>query len=388
MFGITQKVKIIICMSFLLISSCVEEYVPDIDIQELQVYVVEGKITDQGGFHSIYVSKSTKTGNPHFSPIKHCDIKIYDDNNNIFEAEEYENGEYRAYIDEMFLTIGTAFKVEILTPDNQRIVSQYDTIRSCPEVDSIYYFVDETGAPGSEYDIPHLQFYMNYKGNNTKIRNVKIEIEETWKYTVPYPIRWTWNGAYITEYDPPDSSLTICWRTEKDLDIYLLSTQDFIENRYHQYELHAIPNTSFKLTEGYSLLITQYSLSQQAFRYFEQIEENSMSDGGLYDTQPLQVKGNLTNTTNPNERVLGYFYTTSRQTKRKYYGSFEKIIELNNAQYCFPSGLDGGYGLIRNPGQVIYLWFEGTAYQLPDACVDCTSLGGNTTTTKPDFWPN
>ena len=50
-----------------------------------------------------------------------------------------------------------------------------------------------------------------------------------------------------------------------------------------------------------------------------------MDEGGLYNTQPELIHGNLYNETNPNEEILGYFYASSVKSKRIF---IEEINEL------------------------------------------------------------
>lgn len=378
--------KAMIFISLFSIHSCIEEYKPVIDSNDSDAYVIEGNITDQGGFYSIFVSKASSIENARFTPVKECTVRVFDDNDNTFEAQEHTNGEYKVYIDKNFLSTGTAFKVEVTTPNEEIISSTYDTLRSSPEVDTVYYSIEELGTTNPEYNMPIINFYMNYDGQNSNSRNIKIEIEETWKYTAPYPKRWTWDGDELTEFDPPDYSLSTCWNTIKDPYIYSFSTQNFSDNKYSGFALHTIHNTSMKLLEGYSLLVKQLSISDAAYSYYKKIQANAMTEGGLYESQPEQIKSNLYNMTNPDARVLGYFYVASVQSKRIYYGPFENI-ELNTTVYCEPIEIGLSLELLRDPPQPLYIWFEnGSYYTLPDACVDCTSQGG--TTIKPDFWPN
>lgn len=377
--------NLFILFALILISACIEQFQPNITSSTSATYVIEGNITDRGGFYSFYVSKASEVMNPEFSPVDNCEVRIYDDNDNIFQAEEYAHGEYRVYIDKMYLTVGTAFKMELITPNNEIIQSDYDTLRNSPEIKSVYYNVEEQATNDPDITTPVIQFYMDYDGDGTNSRNVMIEIEETWKYIAPYPKQWTWDGSSLTVYDPPDYSLSTCWRTTKDPYIYLFSTKNFMQNEYLNFSLHKIENTSQKLLEGYSLLVKQLSMSDAAYTFYEKIQSNTMSEGGLYEAQPEQVKSNLHNISNPGSRVLGYFYVASIKSKRIYYEPFDEI-ELNTPEFCSPIKLDLGYGMLKGMKEPIYLWLEGGTYSLPDACVDCTSQGG--TTTKPDFWPN
>lgn len=378
-----NKTIIRLLILFLFLVSCIEKFSPDISTEDSDLYVIQGEITNVDGFKSIYISKSSPIENPQKIPVSDCIVKIYDDNDNTFQAEEFTNGEYKVYIDQSFLSVGTAFKLEILTSDGQIITSDYDTLRDSPEIDSIYYQIEQFPDENSDFNIPTVQFYIDFNGTATNTHNVKFEIEETWEYQVEYPIQWTWDGYLITKIDPPDYSKKICWKTEKLSKIYLLSTEKFNENKYFKFPLHTIPNTSVKALNGYSLLIKQYSLSNSTNVYFQKISSNIINDGGLYETQPQQIEGNMHNITNPGNRILGYFSVSSVTSKRVFYANFGNLLVIP-PDFCDP--MEVNLGLMLKPkGEPIHLLLDGKTYRLFEGCYDCTSLGG--VTTKPDFWP-
>ena len=236
-----------------------------------------------------------------------------------------------------------------------------------------------------EVSIPGIQFYIDYNGIGSNTKRIKIDIEETWKIESKYPIRWIWDGRVLETFTPPDYSKKVCWKTSSCNNIYVLSTERMTDNKYLKYPLHNIMNTSVKLFNGYSLLISQSSISESTYRYFEKIHANIITEGGLYNTQPQLIEGNFINLSDQNKRVLGNFYVSSVSSKRIFFTHIPDF-DLNIKPICEPAILDYGFYFIRGIDKPIYLWFDGGTFRLSDACVDCTSLGG--TTIKPDFWPN
>ena len=372
----------------LLFCSCIEEYRPNISSKESDLYVIAGKITNESGFHSIFVAKSSNPEDPSRIPVSNCMVTIYDDNDNYFEAEEYHGGEYKVYIDDSYLALGTAFKAEIITPEGDILSSSYDTLRFCPPIDSIYYIIQNFLTTDPEVTNPGLQFYRDYNGIGTFTKRIKIDIEETWQIESKYPIRWVWHGSYLDYLIPPDVSKKVCWKTEKNEDIYLMKTDDFTDNIYKNFALHHVLNTSEKLVFGYSILITQLSISNSTFDYYKKVQANILTDKGLYETQPQLVEGNIINLSNGSERVLGYFYTAGVDKKRIFIGLMPDFI--NFIPVCKPEPLWYDY-TYRTDIDTMYLWLDPDKYAplgyiLTKGCVDCTSRGGSTT--KPDFWPN
>ena len=89
---------------------------------------------------------------------------------------------------------------------------------------------------------------------------------------------------------------------------------------------------------GYSLLINQFALSEAAFSYWDQLRINSVNQGGLYEKQPLSIKGNLHNNTNPDQEVLGFFSASSVKSKRIFVKAV-KNFEFDFSTYCAPDPL-------------------------------------------------
>ncbi|MEX0987652.1 MAG: DUF4249 domain-containing protein [Bacteroidales bacterium] len=379
-----SKTSIFLAVAIIFFNSCIEEYTPETDSGDAELYVVEGRVSGREGFHYIQISRSSAIADPGWIPVWNCDVKISDNQGNQFMASELGNGKYRVNISADFLIPGTAFRVEVNTPTGELLLSDYDTLTSCPEIDSIYYEIEDFPASAESF-IPGIQFYVDYNGENSTAGRIKYEIEETWQYEVDYPIKWTWDGRVLTIYDTPDYSKSVCWNTVANNRIFTLSTNNLNTNRFKKFPLHHVLNNSRKLLIGYSILFKQLSISEEAFTYFEKIQDNSMESGGLYETQPQQIEGNIRNASDPGSRVLGYFYAAGIKEKRIFIDRVDGL-ELNPATLCSPIYLQLGYGILRNLEKPVYLWLENGTYLLHEMCVDCTTWGGKTI--KPGFWPN
>ncbi|HKJ47970.1 MAG TPA: hypothetical protein VJ973_02715, partial [Christiangramia sp.] len=125
-------------------------------------------------------------------------------------AYEIGNGEYEVFISKDYLHEGASFAIEILSPSGELIRSSFEELYESPQLDSIYYQIEEfnTNEPGIKR--PGVQFYIDFDGRTSSISKIKFEVEETWKFQVEYPIQWTWDGRTLTTYDPPDYSKNIC----------------------------------------------------------------------------------------------------------------------------------------------------------------------------------
>jgi hypothetical protein len=384
---IRTKIVIIFWMSFILLQSCIVPYHPLIENSNINKYVVSGMVNDNDEVQTVSVSIASSISKPEYIPVSGCYVRIFDDRGNQFEMQEAGSGNYQTRIDKSYLVPGTSFKVEIITSDGISIGSDFDKMSECPEIDTIYFVRKDTQENLLGQITQGLQFYIDLNAENSSSHFFRWEATETWKYKVPYAKLWYYDGT-VHQILPPDSSRMVCWSTQKVKNIYTLSTKSFVENRYSKLSLHYVDNNSPKLMNGYSLLLNQFSLSEAAFSYWDQLRINSFEQGELYEKQPLSTAGNLHNNTNPDQEVLGFFSASSVKSKRIFIRPIDDF-EFHIITYCRPDTLRyGGLRAIRPSQYPAYLdGNDFTYYQilLEPYCVDCTSLGGSTV--KPDFWP-
>ncbi len=64
--------------------------------------------------------------------------------------------------------------------------------------------------------------------------------------------------------------------------------------------------------------VTQLSINQGAYEYWQQLKIMLDNQGSLFDIPSATVKGNIYNTENPDEKVLGYFEVAKTKTTRFY----------------------------------------------------------------------
>jgi hypothetical protein len=138
--------------------------------------------------------------------------------------------------------------------------------------------------------------------------------------------------------------------------------------------------------------VKQYAISEKAYNYWSAVQRQSQNTGGLYETQPVSITGNIHCIDNPEEVVLGYFMVCSYTEKRIFISrDFEFPVYTPP---CQPYGLDAQSLTIflsnyRPEDYPVYLINLSETSMGPwdfaeQTCFDCTKLGGSVT--KPDFW--
>jgi hypothetical protein len=381
-----NRYPIIFMMLLLVCHSCIEPYDPVIN-ESQQVMVIDGMITDRPGLHRVTVSRSTPYNSPSFEPVGGCVVTVTDNLGNMefYTPSWKEKGVYEAWLDEPFLGVGKSYSLQVVTSSNSEYVSDYDTLLSCPPVDSLYYIQKESGGEDPE-DLWHgVQFYNDVRGQKGGTRNYRWKAVATWEYRSPSAYNYIWNRGIVTPN--LDDSVHYCWLTETIQTVFAASTRLLSENSIYKNKLHYVSDQTPRLAERYSLLVEQHSLTDQAYIYWEKLAAQSANAASLYETQPASSQGNIHNKYISNEKVLGCFYATQIQDKRIFVdktdlefpvAGYKCTLDtiLTNESFYF----DDYYFLFSlNPMGPGPPWMGGLK-----KCFDCTERGGDND--KPDFW--
>jgi len=391
------KLFCIVNIIILLLTSCIKRFDPEIVSSDAVKYVITGQVNRGDNVQVVNVSTTAPLFKPVAIPVTGCIVKILDSKGTSYPATDKLNGNYEVTIPQSEIRPGSIFKVDILVSGQIHIVSDFDSIVDGPDVDSVYYITQKLPTETVNVFTQGIQIYLDLNAEKFSCRHYRIEAFETWEYHTLYPIEWYYNGK-INHKLPPDSSKMVCWRTSKLRDAYVLSTQNLSQNAYNKYALNFVDNaSSARLVYGYSLLVRQYTLSERAYDYWEKIRSNGIDQGGLYESQPMVIKGNMHNLSNPDQQVLGFFGASTVKEKRIF---VKNVPDLPN-DFVFNCVIDnlprGGLPDTNPLAWPIYLPAHssgtgtGTIYSydllsIDHECVDCTSTVGGTTT-KPDFWP-
>jgi hypothetical protein len=349
-----SKVICMIVSLIIILSSCIKRYDPEIKSTDTNKLVVTGQVIKGNPVQKINISKTAAINEPkskYYVPVTGCKVSIVDDKGNTYNAGETGKGNYESSIPDSKLVAGVSFKVQILTPAGENIVSDFDLLLDCPDLDTLYYHVEQLPTSDPYLAIDGIRFYCNLDAKESNCRNFRWEAIETWEY----------RAIFATA-----SIRKTCWMTAMVQDIFTLSTKNLTENIYNNFPLHFVDNySSQRLLYGYSLLVRQYSLSEANYEYWGKLTKNYAEQGGLYSTQPLKIKGNMHNLTHPDQQVLGFFGASTVKEKR---------IFVDNIQ-----GLEMEYLDCEPPAQ------PGPSPPPEPTCFNCLLEGG--TNVKPAFWP-
>jgi hypothetical protein len=387
--------------------SCISPFEPNYK-GEGNMLVVEGSIIKGLEKQEIKISRASSISNPEELPVKNCQVKVMDDSGNEFVFTEESQGKYVARIDDALLNYNSQYKLLFSTPSGENYESGYQRLLKTAPVDNIYSIEEYHSVANSSIDIQGLQFYADLDAPDDASKYYKWQIEETWEIHAGYKISGVYDGKTVSMTVWPSDSLYYCWKTKIADGFYTLSTIDLSHNIIKNIPLHFKLNTSQDLQIKYCATVRQFALNQDAYDYWHQKEMQLKETGQLYTTQPNQSKSNISNTSNPDEKVLGFFWASSCSLKRLFFKDpFNKFIEGGGgtcstlALFADVSGKALENALLnlisrsRNvPKPPVYIYqvcgMSGCVYfvALTNTCIDCRTnrTSGSGTTQRPDFW--
>lgn len=379
---------ILIFMGFIFLGGCTYEYNPDIEGSS-NILVINGKVTDQEGYQYIEISRSyAPNESAQKRPVSNYIVEIQDDEGNSFPGAEMEPGLYACWMEQEYLSHGTRYRLNVTSHEGQQYVSDFDELLPCPDIDSITYELQQKQTDNPEVTYKGFQFFVNTDCSGEYAKHFKWEMEETWEYHSTYEISAYYDGR-IHESLPGLASYDYyyCWNTKRIRSIYTFSTQNLSTGLIKNYPLHFVSNQSDRLRIKYSTLVRQFSLTREAFKYWNILDQQSKQSGELYETQPSQILGNIHPQDEEGEQVLGVFYATSVNEKRILF----RPQMITSGPACNPYGLTreelnellDTYSSFQYPIYLILI--DMGVYDYADQeCFDCRLRGG--TTEPPDFW--
>ena len=287
-------------------SACIDEIRLDIDADQAKV-TVDGFISDSLRVHSIGLSFSSVfgIGNDNIQPpISGANVGIRDGAGNFFAFEESsENpGVYERL---MAGEVGQSYQLEISLPDGREIRSKTIKMPRSNELRGIDYEQIE-------------RTFINSAGNVSTTVELILNIDSDLDALKRPFFRWRIGGQYeFHENYPMALSTKWCYISET-LDfnqLELLDAREIEGNELRKKKIFSMPLDS-RFAWQYCFHIQQFSMSEEEYIYWSNIQEILNTGGSLFDPPPGTVKGNLFNPADENDQILGFFSVASVSYKR------------------------------------------------------------------------
>ncbi len=379
-----------IFLLFILLGSCIEP----LDIQSIgyeDSLVVDGFISTELKQHRVTLAHTAPINSKEFSGESGAILTIKDQNGTILKLSEGEPGIYLT--EKTSGVIGNSYTLNITTSKGKQYTSSEVTLRNTPEITNIYgvFSPDLPIGPGKG----KVDIFLNTEDPTNEIKYYRWEFRETYEMKTPYPSAFVWLGDNNVVFR--DIPIDRCWGNDSSKNTLIHSAEGLAESKVISQLIQTVPGISLYMRIRYSILVNQFSLSQESYQYWEKLKVLNETQGSLYDRQPGVVKGNITPLSgNENELVLGYFDACSVTQKRVFFtpddfsdAGYRKPKFLSSCETIpaieIPVTEIGAYYALNGNSQslIISETAGGVLFLRPRYCCDCTNLGSNE---KPAFW--
>jgi len=391
--------RIIFLLNIVVLYGCVEE----IDIVETDQFenylVVEATLTDQEISQEISLSRTYSLEDNVVPPESNADIKVTDSNGVEYSFEELSPGQYRSA--EIFAAQPNInYTLTIRTQNGNLYESREMLLTSVNPIDELFFERDfnENGQEG-------VSVFVNNYDPLGQSNFYRFKYEESYKVIAPL---WTSLdlidnlAAGVASYDerfefiPRSTDELICYKTNVSNSIIITNTKDLIEDRLNNFRVLFLNRNDFKIAHRYSILLTQFIQSAEAYTFYQFLSEISESENLLSETQPGFLSGNITSLSNTEENVIGFFEVVSADTQRIYFNYEDLFSNELLPPYPIQCGIENFYAplfdqldeALASRDYKFYLnndepeELEGPYFLVPAPCGDCTFYGDS----SPPVW--
>ena len=322
--------KLILVLIF--IGSCIDPLKVDIK-EEVDILVVEGGITTQPGPHYIILSRSLKydATSGLIKSVNSASVVIRDSDGNNYTLVErigtltdrfgyihpVPTGIYNT-TDNFSAVVGKSYTLLITTTDGIEYTSLPETIKQGSKILKLNADFRKIPIADTKNTVGPIKAYKFKTGLEISVTTQDNPGEEDfymWENNSTYQIS-TFPEKYLARpcsgcpriKPAPKDCCTTCWINElADRKIRLLKDNNVNGNIINT-KVAFIEDDGLRFSENrYLVRVEQYSLSREAFQFFQLLKGQLSIDGDIFDPPPATIRGNMINLSNPDENVIGYF---------------------------------------------------------------------------------
>ena len=372
-----------------LLGACIDPFDVGLPIYQRQL-VVDGTVMEGPGPHKVrlFFSSNLESRNEFVSnePMNNAQVRILVDDDAIFILNQTSAGVYETAVGDLIAEVGKTYQLIIQSNEQQFYESTPQKLEASGEIENIYYefsrdhfynastkqfqsavliYIDAKTDPQSS-GLIRWRYDATYEIiTQPELRTMVLPISAT---RVPDPVPCsgysanvdaTTNPASIlqTQYGPifrvDDCTCCTCWVKENNGMVNLAKNQFIQNNTYNKVLIASIPVDRWRFYKKYAIEVEQLSVTEEVYEFWKRVEAQQQGANSLFQPNAIVIKGNVINTTNPKEQVLGIFNVSA---------SDKRILQIEKSEIPL---------LIRDPD----LFFD-----------DCSRFDSRSSTTKPEFW--
>ena len=317
--------RIIAYLLLVAAASCIDPYFPNLKNYKT-LLVVEGLITNENSSYKIKLDRTTSREDS--APEKVTDANVYiTDGDGIRTTLQNCNDGY--YITDSTLfrgVIGQKYTLQIITSDEKEYRSEECTMQPVAAIETLYYEKGEEITGNLGESITGIKIFLNSVDATGMNQYFRWTFDEVWKFIIPYPQIYTYTFINDTtiNFESVPAIHNVCWKKSQSGEIITNSILSGGANNINKQQIQFIaPVKSDRLTQEYSILVKQYSVSKKEYEFWNNLKKAGEAGGDIFASQPYSVISNIHNVNSQGEMVLGYFEVSAVSQKRIFISAHE-----------------------------------------------------------------
>ena len=381
---VTRPGSLIVVLLFLFATySCIDPYTPETFNYE-EMLLIEGIIYDDASLSArVRITRNIPLDrSAEYRFESGAVVTVECDDGSLFPFSEIRPGVYENYGVPVIPEPGRSYRLRVETESQQVFLSDYEPYISGARVDSITYRPESHRLSVGGILEEGLRFYVNSSSTDDETMYLRWLLNATYNYSTPYSNEFIWTGSSVEMYS--GTPYTNCWKNTDVQGIFIGNSAGMAENRVAEAGLNFVSQYGDQLMIKYSLEVVQLSISASAYKFWFDLKKLIDESGGLYETQPYRLSGNIRCVSDPDVQVSGVFEVAGVTRARTF---APRPVEFNI--YSFNCNLDT-IGTQTLPWESlppnifiteIDVGLYATASQV---CYDCRLRGGSIY--RPPFW--
>lgn len=294
--------RVFLLALLLTVGSCVVPYNPETEHLG-SLLVVDGLVTDQPRSSYVLLTRTADyTASSLNLVVRQATVTVSDNMGQSVVFREISPGYYQPPTDWKGVS-GRIYTLTIRTSDGNQYRSEPDMLKPVPSIDTVYYEYTRIPIPGTAVFDKGFDVYLdtqdpespddNYRWNWTAYEQISLcEIRES-----------TDRSGVTTR--TPFNCCTDCWDIGRCYACVTIATDNAVNG--NKISRQPILRVGFTSTSRYYVEIEQYSLTDAAYQYWKTVRDLTRNTGGIFDSAPVTISGNIRSVTSPDERVFGFF---------------------------------------------------------------------------------
>ena len=356
--------------------SCVKSFNPPVlQSANLNYLVVDGFIVP-GSATTIKLSRTLNISDSfRFVPELNAQLYIEGLSGSSYSFQTGFDGVYTSPA--AFLSNDDQYRLRIVLSDGKEYQSDYVEVKQSPPIDSLEW--EEKGD---------ISIYANTHDPSGKARYYKWIFDETVEYRSIYESFIDFKNGEIIFLNP-DEYRYQCFKFYNSTNICIGNSGALAEDVIRRARITELPNDYSKVAYRYSILVKQFALTPDAYKYWQTLQANTEQNGNIFDPQPAQLRSNIHNVADPDEPVIG-FVSISNYTEKRLFIRATQLRYRPPVPYFDACSVDVispsfAASYLADGAKLPAYFVTGGGLAIANAiCVDCRLQGG--TTVKPPYW--